>query len=124
MQKQATTNTLKPTGGEENGSIATKQFMELDPWEIADLLIYKRGEQLISIEFATDDEFDAWVKTNSIPVKENGISGWTFDDRCRLVNYVLANGVTLEFVDGTTLPNTNKNNSDNADGVASEAKGE
>jgi hypothetical protein len=124
MQTQATNSTPKLTIVGENGSIATKPIMELDPWEIADLLICKRGEQLISIEFATDDEFDAWVKTNSIPIKENGISGWTFDDRCRLVNYVLANGVTLEFVDGTTLPNTNKNNSDNVDGVVSEAKGE
>jgi hypothetical protein len=30
--------------------------------------------------------------------------GWSFDDRCRLVNHVLAQGGRLTFVDGTHLP--------------------
>jgi hypothetical protein len=64
----------------------------------------KRDEQPVSLEDATDDEFDAWVQAQAIPVKENGISGWSFDDRCRLVNYALAHGYTLTFVDGTHIP--------------------
>ena len=67
-------------------------------------LICKRDEQPICIEDATDDEFDAWVKTHAIAVKENGIHGWSFDDRCRLVNYALAHGHALTFVDGTRIP--------------------
>lgn len=98
MPTQPMSSTLKPTNEEENGLHDTKVQPELDPWEIADLLICKRGEQVVSIEFATDDEFDAWVKTNSIPVEENEITGWTFDDRCRLINYVRTQGGSLEFV--------------------------
>lgn len=103
MQTPVTNSTSKPTTEDENGFDATNSS-ELDPWEIAHLLICKRDEQPIELEFATDDEFDAWVKTNSIPVAENGITGWSFDDRCRLVNYALANSRILAFVDGTRIP--------------------
>jgi hypothetical protein len=58
----------------------------------------------VSIEDATDNEFDAWVNTHDVPVKENDISGWSFDDRCRLVNFALAHGYTLIFVDGKHIP--------------------
>ncbi len=123
MQTPTTSSTSKPTNEGKTGSSDMKPVIRsqsLDPWEIAELLICKRDEQLISIEFATDNEFDAWVKTNSIPIKENGITGWTFDDRCRLVNHVLAQGGTLLFVDGTMLPTPNENNSESADKPASE----
>lgn len=103
MQKPRTNSTSSPMNGEESGSDDTSS-MQLDPWEIAHLLICKRDEQPINIEFATDDEFDTWIRTNSIPIKENGISGWSFDDRCRVINYVLANGHSLEFVDGIRIP--------------------
>ena len=111
MQTQPMNNMSKPTSEVETGLSDTKR-LQLEPWDIAELLICKRGEQLISIEFATDEEFDAWVKTNSIRVKENGITAWSFDDRCRLVNHVFAHGGVLEFVDGMTLPPTNENNSE------------
>ena len=97
MQTPAMNSTAKPTSEGKTGLEDTKSAVQLDPWEIADLLICKRGEQLISIEFATDAEFDTWVQANTVPVKDNGISGWSFDDRCRLVNYVLANGGVLDF---------------------------
>jgi hypothetical protein len=111
MPTQVMSNTPKPTSEDKTGLEDTKP-LELNPWDIADLLICKRLEQPISIEFATDNEFDTWVKMNSIRVKENGITGWTFDDRCRLVNYVLAHRGILEFVDGSILPK----NSDNSVG--------
>lgn len=103
MQTPAMSSTSKPTNAGKTGSGVTNSI-QLDPWDIADLLICKRGEQFISIEFATDAEFDAWVQLNSVPVKENGIPGWSFDDRCRLVNHVLANSGTLQFADGTRIP--------------------
>ena len=104
MQTPATNNTSKPTGEGKIGSANTSLKLQLDPWDIADLLICQRDEQLISIGDATDAEFEAWVQTNTIPVKENGIVGWSFDDRCRLVNHVLEQGGRLAFVDGTYLP--------------------
>lgn len=104
MQTPPTNNTSKPTNGEEPGLSDTKPLLQLDPWDIAHLVICKRDEQPINIECATEAEFDTWVEANAIPIKENGISGWSFDDRCRLVNYVLAHGGVLEFVDGTRIP--------------------
>ncbi len=104
MQTPPTNNTSKPTNGEESGSAGTNNVAQLDPWVIAHLLICKRDEQPVSIEDATDDEFDAWVQAHDIPVKENGIQGWSFDDRCRLVNYAFAHGFSLAFVDGTRIP--------------------
>ncbi len=103
MPTQPLNSTLKPTSEAESG-LSDRQPLELDPWEIAHLLICKREEQPIELEFATDDEFDQWVQTNSISVKDNGITGWSFDDRCRLVNFVLARGGVLEFADGTRIP--------------------
>jgi hypothetical protein len=104
MQTPPMNNTSKPTNEEEHGSSDTSKVAQLDPWDIAHLLICKRDEQPICIEDATDDEFDAWVHEHAIAVKENGIQGWSFDDRCRLVNYALAHGHALEFVDGTRIP--------------------
>ena len=104
MSTRPTNNMSNPTSGEESGFADTDSHPQLDPWEIAHLLICTRHEQPISIELATDDEFDTWVKTYGIAVKENGITGWSFDDRCRLVNYALAHGYTLTFVDGTRIP--------------------
>ncbi|SRR6266704_3450164 len=115
MQTQALNSTLKPTNVGKTGLDVTNSI-QLDPWDIVDLLICKRGEQLFSIEFATDAEFDTWVKSNSIPIKENGIAYWSFDDRCRLINHVLAHGGILEFADGTTIPSINSENSDNSEG--------
>ena len=104
MSTRPTNNMSNHTSGEESGFADTNRVVQLDPWDIAHLLICTRDEEPISIELATDDEFDAWVKTHAIAVKENGISGWSFDDRCRLVNYALAHGYTLIFVDGTSIP--------------------
>ena len=100
MQTQTTNNTSKPTNAADVG---LKQ-KRLRPWEIAELLICKRGEQFVNAEFATDAEFGAWVDQNGIPIEENEVSGWNFDDRCMVINHVLKEGGTLEFADGSTLP--------------------
>lgn len=113
MLTPVTNSTSKPTSEAKSGSGATNRI-ELDPWEIADLLICKRGDQFVSVEFATDPEFDTWVKTNSIPVKENGVNSWTFDDRCRVINHVLGYGGSLEFADGSRIPEPPKNSEKNS----------
>ena len=73
MQTPPMNNTSKPMSAEEHGSSDTSSVLQLDPWDIAHLLICKRDEQPICIEDATDDEFDAWVQSQAIAVKENGI---------------------------------------------------
>jgi len=112
MPIRVTNSTSKLTSADKDGFVGTNSIEELDPWDIADLLICKRGEQLISVEFASDTEFDTWVQSNSVAIKDTGISAWSFDDRCRLVNYVLTQGGMLQFADGSTLPPTNSGNSD------------
>jgi hypothetical protein len=119
MQTPPTHNTSKLTNEEETGSADTNSQLQLDPWDIAHLLMCKRDEQPISIEDATDDEFDSWVKTLDIAVKENGITGWSFDDRCRLVNYALAHGYTLTFVDGTRIPERTQTDEEEMSSTAS-----
>ena len=104
MSTRPTNNTSNLIKEEGSGSADTNSRPQLDPWDIAHLQICKRDEQPVNIEDATDDEFDAWVKAHAIPVKENGITGWSFDDRCRLVNYALAHGYMLTFVDGNRIP--------------------
>src|SRR5215471_10017807 len=119
MQTPPTNNTSKPTSVEERGSAGTNSALQLDPWIVAHLLMCKRDEQPVSLEDATNDEFDAWVKAHGIFVKENGISGWSFDDRCRLVNYALAHGFTLSFVDGTHIPERTQTNEEEMSPIAS-----
>ena len=83
------------------------------------MLICKRDEQApVDVEHATDAEFQSWIESNGIPVEEGGITGWGFDDRCMVINYVLAQGGTLQFVDGTKIP---ENNSEKVAEPASQA---
>jgi hypothetical protein len=89
------------------GSLQTKKPLRLPPWKIAELLISRRGEQFVNCEDATDEEFADWVEFNGIPVEAGEVTGWNFDDRCMVINYVLREGCTLEFADGSMLPPAN-----------------
>lgn len=87
-------------------------------------MICKRDEHPIDVEHATDDEFQAWVEWNGLPVQDNGIAEWSFDDRCMIINHVLAQGGILSFLDGKTIPEQESINSDesNSPEMASEAE--
>lgn len=82
----------------------------------------------MSVEHATDAEFQAFVERHKIPVNDAGIAEWSFDDRVRTINFALRKGIVLELF----LPEDNSNNSPNnsekelleADGPASQAKRE
>ena len=68
------------------------------------MLISKRDEQFVNAEDATDEEFQAWVEFNGIPIEAGEVEGWGFDDRCMVINHVFAQGCSLEFADGSILP--------------------
>jgi len=55
---------------------------------------------------ATDDEFQMFVLDAGLPVEEDGITEWSFDDRCGIINHALKHGIVLPFAD------PNKNNSE------------
>jgi uncharacterized protein YdeI (BOF family) len=55
--------------------------------------------QAVSIEFATDAQFQAWIVSQGVPVDENGIDLWSFDDRCGVIMYALEHGIALQFAE-------------------------
>ena len=79
------------------------EAISLEPWDIAEKLLPIENEQPVSIEFATDAQFQTWIASQRVPVDEQGIAEWSFDDRCGVIFYALSNGMTLQFA-GETLP--------------------
>jgi hypothetical protein len=83
----------------------------LRPWEIAAKLL-PTANGPIEIEQASDDDFQAWVVANGLPhlIDENGIEEWSFDDRCRIINFAIRRGMPLQFAT-QTIPDPAGNNS-------------
>jgi hypothetical protein len=50
----------------------------------------------VDAEHATDYEFTCWLRWNGVLF--NGLTTWTFDARCAVINYALQNGVKLRLV--------------------------
>ncbi len=66
----------------------------LPRWEALELLplpICLRNGVRVDVEHATDDEFTAWLHWNGIPF--HGLSEWSFDSKCAIINHVLSNGL-------------------------------
>ncbi len=100
---QKTTQDTSNPGNEGNaGSLNTKPVkadnIRLRPWEIAEKLLPIANGQ-ISVEFASDAQFDIWVREQGIPVDDSGIPEWSFDDRCGVIMYALASGLALQFAE-------------------------
>jgi hypothetical protein len=102
---QIMNDTISPMKEEGNGSRKQKRTKaqkkeEMEPWDIAPLLICQRGEDFVDVENATDAEFDAWVKQHKIPVDNDGHGDeWEFDDRCGVINYAVQTGRKLKFLE-------------------------
>lgn len=76
----------------DSGSAPTKQSTPampmLRPWEIAELPLFRfRNQQVVDVEHASDQQFEAWRKQNGIPVEENGVVDWPFELRCKVINH-------------------------------------
>lgn len=84
----------------------------LKPWDIAMLPVYKRFDQLITAEYATDAEFQYWTECNEIPVYDTRVGEylpvWKFDHRCYIINYALTQGWKLTLADETIIDPTLK----------------
>lgn len=91
-------DTLKPTSEAKTGS----KLPELEPWDIAILPCWEEGNT--TVEFATDNQFQAYVLHNAIPHNDNGMPEWSFGDRCGVINFARSLGIVLS-------PVPNKNNS-------------
>jgi hypothetical protein len=96
--EQIMSDTVKPTNEGKNGS-----QKPLEPWDIAVMVCWEEGN--VTVEFATDDQFQAYVEYNKIPHKDDGIAGWCFEDRCGVISFARIMGIVL-------VPVPNKNNSE------------
>ncbi len=86
-------NTNAPTSAAKNGlPNITPAMPALKPWDIAELPLFRfQNGQVIDVEHATPEQFEAWRKQNGIPAK-SGIN-WTFEMRCKTINYCRFYGV-------------------------------
>jgi hypothetical protein len=90
--------TSNHTNEASDGLQSTKaEPISLEPWDIAEKCLPIENGPPVSVEFATDAQFQAWVISQHIPVDEQGIAEWSFDDRCGVIMYALANGISLQF---------------------------
>ena len=74
-------------------------FKRLRPWEIAVKLLPTASGEPVSVEFASDEQFQIFIAGAGIPIDEEGIVEWSFDDRCGVINHALKYGLVLPFVD-------------------------
>jgi hypothetical protein len=63
------------------------------------------------VELASDAQFQAWIDSSGLSdlVDDDGIVGWSFDDRIRVINFALRQGRVLQFVEENNSDNSAKN---------------
>lgn len=84
------------------------QSEPLEPWDIAVIPICERDGAPITVEFATDEEFQRYIETNGIPVDDEGIAAWSFADRCGVINHARAHGIVLRAIENSEPKNNNE----------------
>ena|SRR5579859_5222551 len=120
--QENTKNTAKPGSA---GASGLQKNVGLKPWEIAVKLLPFASGQAVTVEQATDVEFQLWVLESNLDdlIDENGIAAWSFDDRCRMINHALRSGRVLRFAQNNS--NNSENNSESelldSDNTASQA---
>lgn len=63
---------------------------------------------MVDIEHASDAEFQAWIVSQGIPVDDNGIAEWAFEDRYGVINHALTNGLDLAFTEEKDIGKTSE----------------
>jgi hypothetical protein len=81
----------------------------VEAWDIADYPVCKRFGRWITVEYATDEEFQCWLEWNKVDTSyvdrcvlagSRGVPDW-FGRRCLIINDALDQGMSLELADGT-----------------------
>ncbi len=86
-----------------DGLQSTKaETISLEPWDIAEKLLPIANGQRISVELASDAQFQAWIASQGVPVDDAGIAEWSFDDRCGVIMYALSCGIALQFAEAAS----------------------
>ena len=92
---------------EQNGS------QRLNPRQIASKLIPVTDGPPVRVLDATDEQFEAFIKPVGIKVKQ-GDEGekWSFENRCRVINFALKRRLHLPFVDVPGIVSENEKRSE------------
>jgi hypothetical protein len=55
----------------------------------------------MSVEEASDEQFQVWADASNLLdlIDDGGIAAWSFDDRCRLINFAIQQGRQIVFED-------------------------
>ena len=71
---------------------------EMEPWDIAILPILMREGKPVDVEHSSDKEFQTWVAENNIPVDDDGITEWDFDNKIGVINHAIQHGLKPRIV--------------------------
>lgn len=83
----------------------------VEEWDIADYPVCKRYGRCITVEYATDEEFQSWLDWNKVDAtfvdmclleEGRGVIDW-FNRRCMIINDAFDQGMSLKLVDGTIV---------------------
>ncbi len=88
-------DTSAPTRERKNGLRQSAKPV-LQPWDLITLPISRRGDVLLDLEYASRDDFGAWVVWNGVPL-DGGVI-WNFDNRCAVVNHCIQEGLKLRII--------------------------
>lgn len=86
-------NTPEPGSAVSDG---LRNFKRLEALDLLPLPICLRSGVSVDVEHASDYEFTCWLRWNGIPF--TGLTTWTFDNRCAVINHALRNGVKPRLV--------------------------
>lgn len=106
--QETTKDTAKPGNVVASG---LQKNVGLKPWEIAVKLLPCASGQTVSVEHASDAQFQAWIVASKLDdlIEAGGIEAWSFDDRIRVINFALRSGRSLQFADENNSNNSEKN---------------
>jgi hypothetical protein len=83
----------------------------VEAWDLADYPVGKRYGRWITVEYATNEEFQSWLEWNKVDTTyvdqcvlgdARGVMDW-FGRRCLIINDALDQGRSLELADGTIV---------------------
>jgi hypothetical protein len=97
----------------------------LRPWQIAVKLLPSKKGPPVSVETASDEDFQRFITSAGVPIDDSGIAEWSFDDRVGVIRHAIKHGLTLPFVEpkknsSESEENPKKNTSDKSPEVAIE----
>jgi hypothetical protein len=83
----------------------------VEDWDIAKFPVCMRHDRYVTVEYATEEEFQSWLECNGVDAsyvdrevlgEARRVTHW-FTRRCLIINDALDQGMSLELADGTVI---------------------